>query len=107
MIIALNDIFDYSNLICAIVNFYGTSHARTKVHRSYFFKYNILLIFNFIVILGAIRTITTGTQLCAKKQAKTTGKNVVLVDGVRTPFLLSGTDYSKLMAHDLARQALL
>lgn len=36
-----------------------------------------------------------------------TGKNIVLVDGVRTPFLMSGTDYSKLMPHELARQALL
>lgn len=35
-----------------------------------------------------------------------TGKNVVFVDGVRTPFLLSGTDYSKFMAYDLAQQSL-
>ncbi|KAK4302220.1 hypothetical protein Pmani_025670 [Petrolisthes manimaculis] len=33
-------------------------------------------------------------------------KNIVLVDGVRTPFLMSGTQYQKLMPHDLARQAL-
>jgi len=33
-------------------------------------------------------------------------KNIVLVDGVRTPFLMSGTDYQKLMPHDLARHAL-
>jgi len=31
----------------------------------------------------------------------------VLVDAVRTPFLLSGTSYAKLMPHDLARNALL
>lgn len=36
-----------------------------------------------------------------------TGKNIVFVDGVRTPFLQSGTDYSKLMAHELARHSLL
>ncbi|XP_039298173.1 trifunctional enzyme subunit beta, mitochondrial [Nilaparvata lugens] len=36
-----------------------------------------------------------------------TGKNIVFVDGVRSPFLLSGTDYSKLMAYDLARHSLL
>lgn len=33
-------------------------------------------------------------------------KNIVLVDGVRTPFLLSGTDYKSLMPHDLQRYAL-
>lgn len=33
-------------------------------------------------------------------------RNVVLVEGVRTPFLVSGTDYRKLMPHDLAREAL-
>jgi acetyl-CoA acyltransferase len=36
-----------------------------------------------------------------------TGKNIVFVDAVRTPFLMAGTDFSKLMAHDLARHALL
>lgn len=35
-----------------------------------------------------------------------TGKNIVFVDGVRTPFLVFGTDYAKLMPHDLARHAL-
>jgi len=34
------------------------------------------------------------------------GKNMVLVDGVRTPFLPSGTDYKDLMPHDLQRYAL-
>ena len=29
--------------------------------------------------------------------------NIVLIEGVRTPFLTSGTDYKNLMAHDLAR----
>nr|QBH73781.1 trifunctional enzyme beta subunit [Aphelinus abdominalis] len=33
-------------------------------------------------------------------------KNIVYIDGVRTPFLLSNTDYSKLIAHDLARETL-
>ena len=32
-------------------------------------------------------------------------KNIVLVDGVRTPFLMSGTDYNKMMPHDLARES--
>ncbi|KAG5320650.1 ECHB enzyme, partial [Pseudoatta argentina] len=33
-------------------------------------------------------------------------KNIVYVDGVRTPFLLSGTDYKKLIAYDLATHSL-
>lgn len=35
------------------------------------------------------------------------GKNIVFVDAARTPFLISGTDYQKMMPHDLARFALL
>lgn len=34
-------------------------------------------------------------------------KNVVLVEGVRTPFLVSGTDYNNMMPHDLQRHAFL
>jgi len=34
------------------------------------------------------------------------GRNVVLVDGVRTPFQLSGTGFNKLQAHDLGRLAI-
>ncbi|GAB1605374.1 trifunctional enzyme subunit beta, mitochondrial-like [Argonauta hians] len=34
-------------------------------------------------------------------------RNIVLVEGVRTPFLTSGTTYNNLMPHDLARNALL
>ncbi|XP_013394244.1 trifunctional enzyme subunit beta, mitochondrial-like [Lingula anatina] len=33
-------------------------------------------------------------------------RNVVLVDGVRTPFLKSGTDYKNMMPHDLQRKAI-
>lgn len=36
-----------------------------------------------------------------------TGKNVVLVDGVRTPFLMSGTSYANLQPYELARHSLL
>ena len=35
------------------------------------------------------------------------GKNIVLIDGARIPFLLSGTSYKNMMPHDLAREALL
>uniref|UniRef100_A0A8C9E248 Trifunctional enzyme subunit beta, mitochondrial n=1 Tax=Phocoena sinus TaxID=42100 RepID=A0A8C9E248_PHOSS len=38
--------------------------------------------------------------------AKPNMRNIVVVDGVRTPFLLSGTSYKDLMPHDLARAAL-
>ncbi|KYN26696.1 PREDICTED: trifunctional enzyme subunit beta, mitochondrial isoform X1 [Trachymyrmex cornetzi] len=34
-------------------------------------------------------------------------KNIVYVDGVRTPFLHSGTDYKKLIAYDLATHSLM
>ena len=43
------------------------------------------------------KTFATSTQ-CTK--------NMVLVDGVRTPFLMSSTDYKSLMPHDLQRMAL-
>lgn len=67
----------------------------------------------------AIRSVSTSPILNAAKcdrPAKSsgsgksvkdlTGKNIVFVDGVRTPFLQSGTDYKNLMPHDLARDAL-
>uniref|UniRef100_A0A1B6EPZ4 acetyl-CoA C-acyltransferase n=2 Tax=Cuerna arida TaxID=1464854 RepID=A0A1B6EPZ4_9HEMI len=58
--------------------------------------------------LSCNRRISTGTTLNAKKSLPDkTNKNIVLVDGVRTPFLMSGTSYSNLMAHDLARHSLL
>jgi len=34
------------------------------------------------------------------------GRNVVLVDGVRTPFLTANSDFKDLMAHDLIREAI-
>jgi len=42
----------------------------------------------------------------ATSQPAQAPKDLVLVDGVRTPFLMSGTDYKKLMPHDLQRYAL-
>lgn len=55
---------------------------------------------------GSVRAFSVGSQLSAKKTLKPIGENIVLVDGVRTPFLMSGTDYSKLMPHELAKVAL-
>ncbi|XP_056621346.1 trifunctional enzyme subunit beta, mitochondrial isoform X1 [Triplophysa dalaica] len=63
----------------------------------------------------AVRSLSSTAHLKAQgsvsaKSKKTLDKpgvrNIVLVDGVRTPFLLSGTTYSDLMPHDLARAAL-
>ncbi|XP_031632349.1 trifunctional enzyme subunit beta, mitochondrial [Contarinia nasturtii] len=56
----------------------------------------------------AAQCLSTSSAACQKKTLPDkTGKNIVLVDGVRTPFLQSFTDYSKLMPHDLARQSLI
>ncbi|KAF5900352.1 trifunctional enzyme subunit beta, mitochondrial, partial [Clarias magur] len=57
------------------------------------------------------RSLATSAPLQAQAKSKKTlakpgVKNIVLVDGVRTPFLLAGTTYSDLMPHDLARGAL-
>ncbi|KAL4630573.1 trifunctional enzyme subunit beta, mitochondrial [Arapaima gigas] len=64
--------------------------------------------------LAAVRSLTTSTHLQVQVQSKSKKtlakpgvKNIVLVEGVRTPFLLSGTTYTDLMPHDLARNALL
>lgn len=60
---------------------------------------------------ASLRSLSTTSAVFQQKATqpatKPTNKNVVLVDGVRTPFLLSGTSYSKLMPHELARHALL
>lgn len=51
---------------------------------------------------------TTNNVYSPRKSVKDkTGKNIVFVDGVRTPFLLSGTDYGNMMAHELARHSLM
>ncbi|XP_045762245.1 trifunctional enzyme subunit beta, mitochondrial [Maniola jurtina] len=56
----------------------------------------------------ARRALSVGAVLHQKKTLPDrTGKNVVLVDGVRTPFLVSFTDYAKMMPHELARHSLL
>jgi len=48
-----------------------------------------------------------GIRTMAAVSAQNKKPNIVLVEGVRTPFLMSGTEYNKLMPHDLAREALL
>jgi len=56
-----------------------------------------------IFVAVPIRCLSTASPRVKDK----TGKNIVFVDGVRTPFLLSGTDYSSLMPHQLAKEALM
>jgi hypothetical protein len=64
-------------------------------------------------ILTGLRSLSTSPAVWASAPkskatlARPDQKNIVLVDAVRTPFLMSGTDYVKLMPHDLARGALL
>lgn len=57
--------------------------------------------------LNSIRALSLGVSNNQKKTlTPKSGENVVLLDGVRTPFLMSGTDYNKLMPHELAKHAL-
>lgn len=66
-----------------------------------------IFIFCSIICFAAVRCISTTSSLYKGSVPDKTGKNIVLVDGVRTPFLMSGTSYSKLMPHELARHSLL
>uniref|UniRef100_A0A8D2ZNT5 Trifunctional enzyme subunit beta, mitochondrial n=1 Tax=Scophthalmus maximus TaxID=52904 RepID=A0A8D2ZNT5_SCOMX len=57
--------------------------------------------------LSSNNVFSLSVQTKSKKTLARPGvKNIVLVEGVRTPFLLSGTTYADLMPHDLARAAL-
>ncbi|KAL0277471.1 UNVERIFIED_CONTAM: hypothetical protein PYX00_004737 [Menopon gallinae] len=60
-----------------------------------------------IFVLGAVRALSAKAKSGPKTVADKTGKNVVFVDGVRTPFLQSGTDFLHLLPHELARHSLL
>uniref|UniRef100_A0A915KB98 acetyl-CoA C-acyltransferase n=1 Tax=Romanomermis culicivorax TaxID=13658 RepID=A0A915KB98_ROMCU len=51
-------------------------------------------------------TRSLATVAAQRRQTAFKGQNVVLVEGVRTPFLTSGSDYKNLMPHDLQRSAL-
>lgn len=56
-----------------------------------------------IIHENATRTFATAAS---KTLSKPNRPNIVLVDAVRTPFVLSGTVYKDLMAVDLQRHAL-
>ncbi|XP_023171756.2 trifunctional enzyme subunit beta, mitochondrial [Drosophila hydei] len=65
---------------------------------------------NFMNLTNILRThgcrhLSAQAAVQPKRNANT--QNIVLVDGVRTPFLTSGTSYSNLMPHELARHSLL
>jgi len=49
---------------------------------------------------------TRYSEICIKKAYSTKSNNIVFIDGVRTPFLQSGTHYKNLLAYDLARHSL-
>lgn len=55
---------------------------------------------------SAIATSHYATTPAAKKSSPGQ-RNIVLVDGVRTPFLVSGTKYNNLMGYELQKSAFL
>ncbi|XP_072913226.1 trifunctional enzyme subunit beta, mitochondrial [Hemitrygon akajei] len=58
-------------------------------------------------LLSSVSSTQSQVKSSTKKTLAKPGlRNVVLVEGVRIPFLLSGTTYAELMPHDLARTAL-
>lgn len=57
-------------------------------------------------VCGAVTTNHYATTPATKKSSSGQ-RNIVLVDGVRTPFLVSGTKYNNLMPHDLQKSAFL
>lgn len=60
-------------------------------------------IYSFVPFYPGVRGLKTSP---INHKPKGDGSDIVFVEGVRTPFLLSGTDYAPLMPHDLARSAL-
>lgn len=89
------------NIVKSPITLGLTKHQSSKL-RNMIYKFNIQYLFS-----DTLRTFSLGVQLKQKKTlTPKNGQNIVLVDGVRTPFLMSGTDYSKLMPHELAQQAL-
>ncbi|XP_017877917.1 trifunctional enzyme subunit beta, mitochondrial [Ceratina calcarata] len=67
-------------------------------------KHTFLLKEGFAKYGFAINTLGVTNSYATK--SNNAAKNIVFVDGVRTPFLQSGTTYKNLMAYDLARHSL-
>ncbi|XP_017001950.3 trifunctional enzyme subunit beta, mitochondrial [Drosophila takahashii] len=63
--------------------------------------------FNLLNVSRKVQCRTLSAAVANPQPKQRNGQNIVLVDGVRTPFLTSGTSYSKLMPHELARHSLL
>ncbi|EDW57024.1 trifunctional enzyme subunit beta, mitochondrial [Drosophila sechellia] len=63
--------------------------------------------FNLLNVSRKVQCRTLSAAVANPQPKQKNGQNIVLVDGVRTPFLTSGTTYSKLMPHELARHSLL
>ncbi|XP_070556700.1 trifunctional enzyme subunit beta, mitochondrial-like [Ptychodera flava] len=72
-------------------------------------RLSVLSNFTNVARITSCKALSTSASYNAKSKktlAKKDVKNIVLVEGVRTPFLMSGTDYANLMPHDLAKRAL-
>ncbi|KAH8290821.1 hypothetical protein KR054_006075 [Drosophila jambulina] len=63
--------------------------------------------FNLLNVSRKLQCRALSAAVAAPQPKQKNSQNIVLVDGVRTPFLTSGTAYSKLMPHELARHSLL
>ncbi|XP_016974010.1 trifunctional enzyme subunit beta, mitochondrial [Drosophila rhopaloa] len=63
--------------------------------------------FNLLNVSRKVQCRTLSAAVANPQPKQKNSQNIVLVDGVRTPFLTSGTSYSKLMPHELARHSLL
>lgn len=96
----------------------SVSHNVCREYRVFYYYYNnyfnnclekanantqVVIFFHHYYVIVPIRCLSTASPRVKDK----TGKNIVFVDGVRTPFLLSGTDYASLMPHELAKEALM
>lgn len=69
----------------------------------YIFNYHL---FYFHLTEVLIRCSGVSASKAYSTKSNNVSKNIVFVDGVRTPFLQSGTQYKNLLAYDLARHSL-
>ncbi|KAH9491437.1 hypothetical protein Btru_032167 [Bulinus truncatus] len=98
-------------LIYSHYNFYkdkGQSSVRSTTTMAALVRRSSVSIFTpGLRSVAATCSYSSAVQTKSKKTlSKPNVKNIVLVEGVRTPFLLSGTTYKNLMPHDLATHAM-